>query len=832
MKDAPEEKLVRKLAFGITGMHCVGCANTIESALRRRPGVRSVTVNFAVERCWVEYDPRSISKEEIFKAVSESGYRAYETEETEEKAEGTLRLKIIGMDSPHCKMVVENALKKRKGIVEAELDFANERGVITYDQELIRAGEIKALIAEAGYEPVEEGLADREEEARERETRRLWYELLTSVAFSAPIFVLSFPEWFGVRVADQMTTNVILFALTAPVQFVVGWRFYRGTLFALRALSANMDTLIALGTTAAFLYSAAVTFVPGAFPAGLNVVYYDTAAIIITFILAGKYLEALMRGRTSEAVKKLLRLQAKTARVLKDGDEVEIPVEDVRIDDIVIIRPGEKIPVDGVVTEGQSYVDESMITGEPVPVRKRPGDTVIGATMNKHGTLKFRATKVGKDTMLAQIIRMVEEAQASKAPIQRMADLVSSYFVPAVLAIAILAFVFWYFLGSSMFALPVPSLVFSFTIFVSVLIIACPCALGLATPTAVMVGMGKGAENGILIKSSEALETTHKLTTIVLDKTGTLTKGKPELTDVVALGSLAEKDLLRFTAIAEKGSEHPLGEAITEGAKKRGIDIPDASAFEAIPGHGVRAEYDAHTILVGNRKLMQRFKVTISEKTEAEARRLENEGKTAIFVASNGRMEGVVAVADTLKEHSKEAVEQLKRMGLDVWMITGDNERTAKAIAGQIGIEKVMANVLPEEKERKIRELQEAGKVVAMVGDGINDAPALAQADIGIAIGSGTDVALETGDIVLIKDDLRDVVTSIDLSRFTIKKIKQNLFWAFFYNTVSIPVAAGVLFPFTGFLLNPIIAAAAMAFSSISVVGNALTMRGYRPRMG
>lgn len=826
----------KRVILSVSGMHCAGCAGTIEKKLKKVEGVEKANVNYASERAYVEGE-RGLKAGKLVDAVRSAGYDASIASEEEARGEkempggeiAELRVKIIGMDSPHCKGVVERALQKKKGVVSAELDFANERGTVRYETSKIRAGEIKALIREAGYEPVEEGAADREKLAREAEIRRLRSELALAVALSLPVFVLSFPEIFGVRIGDMQTTNIILFALATPVQFIAGMRFYRGAIFALRSLSANMDTLIAMGTSAAYFYSLAATFAPGLLGEGLALTYYDTAAVIIAFILLGKYLEAVAKGRTSEAVKRLIGLQPKTARVLQNGREMEVDIEDVRVGDVLVIRPGEKIPVDGVVFEGESHVDESMITGESMPVAKTKGSEVIGATMNKLGSFKMKATKVGKDTALAQIIRLVEEAQGSKAPIQRLADVTASYFVPAVITLALLAFGFWYFVAPSLMVLSAPPLVFALSVMVAVLIIACPCALGLATPTAIMVGTGKGAENGILIKGGEALETAHKLNAVILDKTGTLTKGKPELTDVVALGGMDEKVLLAFAASAEKGSEHPLGEAIVKGAEGRKLKVASPASFKAVPGRGVESKVNGRPVLVGNRKLMQERKVKVDGKAESALRRLEEEGKTAMLLAVDGKLAGVLAVADTLKEHSKEAVGKLKALGLEVYMITGDNERTAKAIARQIGIGKVMANVLPEEKERNVKELQAQGKKVAMVGDGINDAPALAQADVGIAIGSGTDVALETGSIVLIKDDLRDVVTAIDLSRYTIRKIKENLFWAFFYNIIMIPVAAGALYPFTGFLLSPMIAGAAMAFSSVSVVGNSLLMRRYRP---
>jgi len=576
-----------------------------------------------------------------------------------------------------------------------------------------------------------------------------------------------------------------------------------------------MDSLISIGTSAAYFYSLFVVFFPKALG---EHVYFETSAVLMTFIILGKFLEAVTKSKTSEAIKKLIGLQPKTATVISNGKEIQVQIKDVMIGDIIIVKPGQRIPVDGFVLEGLSSVDESMITGESIPVEKKKGDNVIGGTMNKHGSFKFKATKIGKDMVLSQIIELVEDAQGSKAPIQRLADKVSSYFVPAVLIISIFSFSIWYFVFGQTF-------VFSLSIFISVLIIACPCALGLATPTAIIVGTGKGAENGILIKGAEALENIHKINAIVFDKTGTLTKGKPELTDIIELNKVNKKEILKYAAIAEKGSEHPLAEAIINKARR--LKIPDATSFKAIPGYGILARYNRRTILFGNRSLMKKYKIRTDE-VEGKLSDLENEGKTVMILALNKRYVGLIAVADTLKEFSKEAVNRLHRMNKQVIMITGDNKRTAEAIASQLGIDSVLAEVLPKDKAREIDKLQKKGKIVAMVGDGINDAPALAKADVGIAIGAGTDIALETGQIVLIKNDLRDVVTAIDLSNYTIKKIKQNLFWAFFYNSILIPIAAGLFYPLT---INPMIAGAAMAFSSVSVVSNSLLMKRYRKRL-
>jgi len=660
--------------------------------------------------------------------------------------------------------------------------------------------------------------------APEREMKRLKRMAALSLGIGFPLFVVALGMGLGWFWADLMEPmNLVFFVLATPVQFVAGWRFYRGTWDAIRNRSANMDVLIAIGTTAAWGYSAIVTFLPFLGVRGISSeTYYDTAAVIIGLILLGKYFEELAKGRASDAIRKLMDLAPRTAHVLRDGREEEVPVELVQVDDLVVVRPGERVPVDGLIVEGYSALDESMITGESIPVEKGVGDVAIGATINKTGLLKIRATRVGADTTLNQIIKLVEDAQVARAPIQKLADRVSAFFVPSVVAIATFTFFWWYIpMGQSV----AHALVF----FIAVLIIACPCALGIATPAAIMVGTGKGAENGLLIKGGEYLEKAHKLTTIVFDKTGTLTKGEPSVTDVVPLGSLSEHDLLHLAASAEKGSEHPLGEAIVRAAIERGLPVEDPQDFEAIPGHGIRARIGSRAVLLGNRKLMAQAGIP-TDAAEASVQALENDGKTAMLLAVDGELAGVLAVADTLKEHSAEAVRALKAMGLEVLMLTGDNRRTAEAIARRAGVDLVLAEVLPGEKVEKIKELQAQGKVVAMVGDGINDAPALAQADVGIALGSGTDVAMEAGGIVLIKDDLRDVVASIQLSRKTVGKIRQNLFWAFFYNTALIPLAAGVLAG-VGIVLNPIIAGAAMGFSSVSVVMNSMTLRRFKPQI-
>src|ERR687891_282896 len=670
----------------------------------------------------------------------------------------------------------------------------------------------------------------------EKELRKLKIYVSISIALTTPIVFLSlphmFPSQFGQLLPMEMMnyTNYVMLALASPLQFWIGWRFYRGLWDGIKAKASNMDTLIAIGTTAAYLYSAVVTIAPGFFP--FESVYFETAAIIITLILIGRLLETRTKEKASSAVRKLLDLQPKMAKVIrKGGVEEEVPIEEVQEGEVMVIRPGERIPTDGIVIEGSSSIDESAVTGESIPVDKKKGDEVIGATINKSGLLKVKATKVGQDTVLSQIITLVEEARTGKAQMQRLVDQVAKYFVPAVLAVAIGVGLGWYFIGDI-------GITFSLLAFVSVIIIACPCALGIATPAALMMGAGKGAENGILFKGGEYLEIAKKVKTIVFDKTGTLTKGKPSVTDVIDLsdGIIGENELLRLASIAESGSEHPLGQAVVNKAKEKGIVVvSNPDSFEAVSGHGLRATYADHVVLIGNRKLMDDNHIPVTESVDTTLKQLEIQGKTATLVAIDNKLSGTIALADTIKENAKETIDILtKSMGVEVIMLTGDNERTAKAVASKLGISKVIAQVLPQEKEKVISKLKdEEGKVVAMVGDGINDAPALARADLGIAIGSGTDVAKETGGIILIKDDLRDVVTALDLGRKTVSKIKQNLFWAFAYNAGLIPIASGVLVPLIGpqmYEWLPILAAGAMALSSASVVGNSLLLGRYRPR--
>ena len=825
-----------RVDIGIHGMSCASCVSTVEGALAAVPGVQNAVLNLAAERGTVHYDPNRVRPSALVKAIAGTGYTPLVEKVT---------IPISGISCASCVSTIERALNQAPGVVSASVNLATNAATVEFLPPTITLQDLRRAIRDAGYEPLEvaEGAhpGDYEKAGREREIRRLKTKLTVGIILTAPVVLGSLPGWFS-WVPKFLQSFWVLLVLTSPVQFWVGSQYYRGFWAALRHRTSDMNTLIAVGTSSAYLYSLAMTVAPGFFRTrGIApAVYFDTAAVIITLILLGRLLEAIAKGRTSEAIKRLMGLQAKTARVIRNGEEADIPTEDVQIGDVVIVRPGEKVPVDGVVREGASAVDESMLTGESLPVEKRPGDQVIGATLNKTGAFRFEATKVGKDTVLAQIIKLVEEAQGSKAPIQRMADYVASIFVPAVIGIAVATLIVWWVFG------PSPAFLFALLNFVAVLIIACPCALGLATPTAIMVGTGKGAEHGILIRSGESLETAHKIRTIVFDKTGTLTKGEPEVTDVISAEGRAPSalrggaprraeperrvEILRLAASLERGSEHPLGEAVVNRAKGEGIALSEVEGFEAIPGYGVRGKVDGRAVLLGNAKLMQESGITLGELAET-AETLASQGKTTMFVAVDGEPAGVFAVADTLKEHSAEAVSALQRLGVEVTMITGDNRRTAAAIARQTGIDRVLAEVLPDQKAEEVKKLQAEGRVVAMVGDGINDAPALAQADVGIAIGTGTDVAMEASDITLIRGDLRGVVTAIELSKRTLRTIKQNLFWAFIYNALGIPIAAGVLYPFFGMLLDPMIASAAMALSSVSVVSNSLRLRRFRPSL-
>jgi len=806
--------MIKKETIKITGMSCAACAARIEKNLSQVPGVSSAAVNLAAGRASVEYDDALVDLKSLESAIEKLGYGVIKDEsKLSKKAE----LKITGMTCASCSARVEKKLSQMEGVEKAAVNLATEKASVEYDPSRIKVSDILSSVRSLGYEAelAENVAVDREKELREKEIRSLKISLAVSAIVSSPLLLAMI---LGILGADIPQLNFLhnayfQLAIATPVQFLIGARFYKNAFHALRAKSPNMDVLIAMGTSAAYFYSLYNVFFQDVMKGMMKDLYFEAAVVIITLILLGKYMEAVAKGKTSEAIKKLMGLQAKTATVVRDGIEIDIPIEEVEIGDTIIVKPGERVPVDGKIIEGHSALDESMLTGESLPVEKKAGDLVIGATVNKYGTFKFTATKIGKDTVLSQIISMVEEAQGSKAPIQKIADRVSGVFVPVVLGIAIITFAIWYFAAGDLTNAIVSA--------VSVLVIACPCALGLATPTAIMVGTGKGAENGILFKGGEYLETAYKLNTVVLDKTGTITKGMPEVTDVISLGRFSSEELLEIAAVAEKRSEHPLGVSIYEEGRRKLGDIPDPDKFEAIPGRGVMAEYKDMSIYIGTRKLMHDQGIA-TEEVETTISRLEDEGKTAMLMAIGNSLEAVLAVADTLKEHSKEAIEDLLQMGMEVYMITGDNQRTANAIASQVGIANVLAEVLPENKAEEVEKLRAEGRVVAMVGDGINDAPALATADIGMAMGTGTDVAIEAADITLMRGDLRTIPTAIRLSRRTMRKIKQNLFWAFFYNIIGIPFAA------LG-LLNPMIAGAAMAFSSVSVVTNSLSLKRFNP---
>ena len=773
-----------------------------------------------------EQEPSQVAVGEVAEAVGVGPERA-----VAEPSEVELSLRPGGISCASCVGAIEGALLALPGVDRAAVNMATERVTVDYNPEQLGVEQLREAVTDAGYELLDGGPADgaaqdgdAEAAARRAEIADLSRRVLLGAVLTAPVlFAVMASDVFGASwVPDFMMNRWLQLALIAPVMLYTGWPIHRTGWLSLSHRSADMNTLIAIGTAAAFSYSLFVTLFPGLLPSDLRDVYYEAVGVILTLILLGRLLEVRAKAGTGEAIRKLIGLQAKTARVVREGREEEIPVEQVMPGDVIAVRPGEKVPVDGEVVEGRSTLDESMVTGESLPVTKEVGDTVIGATVNQTGALRFRATGVGRDTMLAQIVRLVEEAQGSKAPIQRVADLVASYFVPAVIFIAIATFVVWFDFG------PSPALTFALVSAVAVLIIACPCALGLATPLSIMVGTGKGAQSGVLIRSAEALETAHKLGVIVLDKTGTITRGEPALTDIVALDRTAEDELLRLVAATERSSEHPLGTAIVAAAEERGVSLPDPAEFDSVTGRGLRALVEDRHLLVGTRRLLREEGVD-PEPLEAEAQRLEAEGKTAILAALDGSPAGVFAVADTVKPDSAAAIAALQRLGLEVVMISGDNARTAEAIAAQVGIERVLAEVLPEDKALEVRHLQDEGKLVAMVGDGINDAPALAQADVGIAIGTGTDVAIEAADVTLISGDLRGVPLALSLSGATMRNIRQNLVFAFGYNTVGIPIAAGVLYPFLGLQLSPMIAAAAMAASSLSVVGNSNRLRRWHP---
>jgi Cu+-exporting ATPase len=774
---------MKKQRIVISGMTCTACAKAIERSVGKLEGVHSANVNFATEKLDIEYDENIVDIDRIKESIKKAGYEAWD-EEKQERQERQYQEK----------QYIKN--KKNGNIID-----------------IVKTGK----------------QADTDKERKEKEIRLMWTRFVVALVFTIPLLYIAMGSMIGLYLPDIISPkkSPVNFAisqliLTLPV-IIAGYKFYTVGFNRLFKGEPNMDSLIAIGTGAAIIYGlyALMEILKGN-THFIHNLYFETAGMIITLVMLGKYLESVAKGKTSEAIKRLMGLAPKTAVVVKDGKETIVPIEEIKTGDIILVKPGEKIPVDGKVVEGHTSIDESMLTGESIPVEKNTGDRVVGATINKNGTIKFKATKVGKDTVLAQIIKLVEDAQGSKAPIAKMADIISGYFVPIVISIATISAIIWYISGQT--------LEFSLTIFISVLVIACPCALGLATPTAIMVGTGKGAEYGVLIKSGEALEVAHRIQTVVLDKTGTITEGKPVVTDIITIGEFNESELLELAASSERSSEHPLGEAIVNKAKDEGLKLKNAENFEAIPGHGIKVNIEGKTVLLGNKKLMDDTGVDIGfEKMLLKSEKLSHEGKTPMFIAVDNQIAGIIAVADVVKKSSKMAIEELHKMGIEVVMITGDNARTAEAIGKQVGIDKVLAEVLPQDKAKEIKKLQEEGKKIAMVGDGINDAPALAQADIGIAIGSGTDVAMESADIVLMKSDLMDVTTAIQLSKRTIRNIKQNLFWAFAYNSAGIPIAAGLLYLLGGPLLNPAIGAAAMAFSSVSVVTNALRLRRFRP---
>jgi len=816
----PKKAEKARVTLPVQGMSCAACAVTIEKALRQVKGVEQAIVNYANQKAVVEFNPAHTRPEDLIAIVKSAGYGV---------SSAIIRLGIHGMTCASCVSRVEKAILSVQGVLSASINLGLEEARIEYLPEVAQIDRIKKAIEDSGYQAVELETVDAEEVEREqRQTafHQLKKKFLFSLSFTVPILLFSFAEHLPLLSnVPQKLRWVLLFLLTTPVMFYAGAQFFSGAYKSLKHRAADMNTLIAVGTGSAYLYSTTATYFPFLFPSALQHVYFDTAAVIITLILMGRLLEARAKGKTSEAIKRLMGLQPKTARVVRNGQEADIPIDEVQVGDLVVVRPGEKIPVDGFVQEGHSTVDESMITGESIPVEKKTGDQVIGATINKTGSFKFIASRVGKNTMLAQIVRLVQEAQGSKPPIQRMADIISSYFVPVVIVIAVVTFIVWYIWG------PVPQLTYALLTFVTVLIIACPCALGLATPTSIMVGTGKGAELGILIKNAEALETAHKLTAIVLDKTGTISVGEPVVTDILPVDGMDEDRLLYFAASLEKSSEHPLGEAIVQTAKERKLTLSNVENFKAVPGQGVEGEVEGHIIRLGNQAFMESRLVEITGFRE-KVQKLAAEGKTAMFVALDGHLAGVLAVADPIKEDSSAAIARLKKLGLKVFMLTGDHQQTAEAIARQVGVDDFFAGVLPDQKAEHVKELQQQGHRVGMVGDGINDAPALAQADVGIAIGTGTDIAMEASDITLIQGKLSGVPVAIQLSHATIRNIKQNLIGSFFYNILGIPVAAGVLYPFFGILLSPIIASAAMAASSVTVVSNALRLRKFKPADG
>lgn len=818
---------MNKDTIKISGMTCAACAQRVQKAVVKLEGITNANVNFATEKLFVEYDEQVASIPAITNAIENAGYGVIE-----DSKNNNITIPIGGMTCAACAQRVEKAISKLEGIVKVSVNLATEKATVEYNPQAIRLSAIKECIEKTGYQALEienKNAVDEDKIRKQKEIKTLWTKFVVAATFGIPLLyfaMVPMVSWWPFPIPNALKPMdfplryaLLQISLVIPI-IIAGNKFYTVGFKALLQRSPNMDSLVAIGTSAAIIFSLYNTYriITGNFGA-VESLYFETAGVIIALILLGKSLEAVSKGKTSEAIKKLMGLAPKTAILIKDGKEIEVPIDEVEIEDIILVKPGEKIPVDGVVLEGNTSIDEAMLTGESMPVDKKTGDKVYAASINKNGLIKFKTTKIGSDTALAQIIKLVEDAQGSKAPIAKMADIVSGYFVPIVCGLALIAFLGWFLTGHS--------LEFSLTIFISVIVIACPCALGLATPTAIMVGTGKGAENGILIKGGEALETTHKINTIVFDKTGTITEGKPEVTDVIPVAGVTHQRLLQLTASGEKGSEHPLGEAIVRGAEKEKLEFKKVENFEAIPGHGIEVIIDGIKMLIGNKKLMDNRSISLNELKD-KSDQLAGEGKTPMYIAMDGKLAGIIAVADVVKESSAKAIKKLQSMGIEVAMITGDNLKTAEAIAKQVGIDRILAEVLPQDKSNEVKKLQAEGKKVCMVGDGINDAPALVQADIGMAIGSGTDVAMESADIVLMRSDLMDVPTAINLSKSTIRNIKQNLFWAFGYNTAGIPIAAGILYLLGGPLLNPILAAAAMAFSSVSVVTNALRLKRFK----
>jgi len=801
------EEIRKKAELKISGMTCATCARTIEKSLLQLEDVSKAEVHLGNETAFVEYDSEKVKLAELEQAVADAGYRVIDEK---------VSLKVGGMTCATCVKTIENSLNKLDGVSSVDVNLSAERAYVTYNPRAITVTDMKRAIEEAGYQYLGaegEEAEDLEKTVRDRELRAKISRVIVGFAIGIPLMILS-----HLRVTLPFPMSHMMLVVSTPAFIYVSHPIFRAAYRSLKNNHLNMDVMYSLGIGVAFVASLLGTF---EVVLSKEFLFYETAVLLATFLTMGRYLEARAKGKTSDAIKKLMGLRPKTAVVIRDDAEVEIFIEDLQVGDIIVVKPGGRIPVDGQVVAGESYVDESMITGEPIPTLKQSEDDVVGGTLNTNSVIKFAATKIGKDTVLSQIIKLVQEAQGSKPPIQRIADRAVSYFIPIVLAIAILAFVVWYLVFGN-------TLLFALTAMISVLVIACPCALGLATPTAVTVGVGRGAELGVLVKNGEALEISEKLTTIVFDKTGTLTKGRPEVTDVVGIG-IDDGVLLKLAASVEKNSQHPLAEAIVKKAAERDLEIEESRGFDTFGGKGVIAKVDGKEVLVGNRMLFEERNITYARDVEEKVIGLENEGKTAILVALDHSTCGIIAVADTVKETSQDAVKDLKNMNLDVVMITGDNARTAHAIAQEIGIEKVLAQVLPQDKAANVKELQRKGETVAFVGDGINDAPALAQADVGIAIGSGTDVAIESGEIVLMKDDPIDAVAAVQLSKKVISRIKQNLFWAFAYNTALIPVAAGILYPFFGITFRPEFAGLAMAMSSVTVVTLSLMLKGYIP---